>query len=239
MAWKVERMRKGFLGLAALAALMGCTATGDVRDPAVRRLTWFSYVSGDDMQCELGLARLRLIHNAVWGENVRAIDVTETPGVGYAVREVRYAEPNWSEIEIGPGAKDWPWRGKTTERTWSAAEYAKVEAALAADGAFAPLAAPVALESRGFFWTAAGCKDGKRWFHAWAYPGAAYAALGFPAVLAPLSPSGEAFAAAHPDDRTYPEQTPKSVDDFVMKATANGVDGRLGLPRPPGNRFLP
>lgn len=231
---------KGLIaGIAALATLAGCTATGDVRDPAVRRLTWFSYVSGDDMQCGTGVERLRLVHNAIWDEDVRVVDVVETPGAGYAVTELRFRDPNWAEVTIDLSNPSLPWRGETRTVTWSAAEMAKVRSAVAADGGFARLEAPVELDGQGFFWTVAACTDGARRFHAWAYPGAAYEALGFPKVLAPLTPSGEAFVAAHPIVHPYPDQNPETPRDFRLKAEADGVSGRLGLPRPPGNRFLP
>ncbi len=232
-------MKAMIAALAALATLGGCTAIGDVRDPAVRRLTWFSYVSGDDMQCETGLDRVRLIHNAIWDEDVRVVEAVETPGSGYRVTELRLRAPNWAAVAIDPAAPELPWRGEQRTGTWGAAEMARLDSALAADGAFAPLARPVELEGQGFFWTGTGCRNGARWFHAWAYPGAAYDALRFPAVLAPLTPSGEAFAPAHPVVQAYPNQNPEAPRDFRMKAEADGVAGRLDLPHPPLGRFLP
>ncbi|WP_337996950.1 hypothetical protein [Oleispirillum naphthae] len=195
---------------AAGALLSGCAATGDVADPAVRRLTWFSFISGDDLHaaCAPGTTSLRLAHNAVWDEDVRVIE-----------------------------AGLLPWRGERFAARWTAEQAEAVTAALAADGAFTPLAAPVRLSGQGFFWTGAGCLDGKPWFHAWAAPGAAYDALRFPAAA--LLPSGRAFAAPRPQDQTYPEQNRKESRAFFLTATADGVSGRADLPPPPFSRFLP
>lgn len=232
-------MRGTIAAIAALAVLGGCAATGDVRDPAVRRLTWFSYVSGDDMQCETGLDRVRLVHNAIWDEDVRVIDAVETPGAGVSVTELRFRDPNWAEVLIDPAKPALPWRGEERSATWTPEQTVRLDAALAADGAFTRLAEAVELDGQGFFWTGAGCRGGKKWFHAWAYPGAAYAALGFPAVLAPLTPSGEAFVAAHPVVEAYPADDRNASREFRFKAEADGVANRPTLPRPPLNRFLP
>lgn len=232
-------MKGSIAAVAALAVLAGCTATGEVRDPAVRRLTWFSYVSGDDMQCETGLERLRLVQNAIWDEDVRVIDVVETPGAGYAVRELRFRNPDWSEVSVDLANPSLPWRGEEKTGTWSAAEMQRVSGAVAADGGYARLDKPVELEGQGFFWTLAACKDGAKAFHAWAYPSEAYAKLGFPAVVAPLTPSREPFAQAHPKVEDYPNQNRKALRDFGLKAEADGVSGRFGLAAPPLNRFLP
>ncbi len=229
------------VGAAVLLAAIGtaCAPTGDVQDPAVRRLTWFSYISGDDMQCETGIDRMRLVHNAIWDEDVRVVEATEVPGADAKVSENLLLRIDWTDIRIDPEALRAPWRGEVREGAWSKAQYAAVVDALKVDGAFTPLAQPLALKGQGFFWTGAGCVDGKRWFHAWAYPSAAYDALTFPKVLEGLVPSGKAFAVAHPIDQPYPEQNPKASRDFTMNATSTGISGRLGLPRPPLNRFLP
>lgn len=228
-------------GAAAVLAVVGtgCAPTGNVEDPAVRRLTWFSYISGDDMQCETGPDRIRLVHNAIWDEDVRVIEATEVPGADAKVAETLLLRIDWTDIRIDPEAPQGPWRGKVHEGGWSKAQYASVVDALNADGAFQPLAQPVTLNGQGFFWTGAGCMGGKRWFHAWAYPSAAYDALAFPKVVGGLVPSGTAFAVAHPVEQSYPEQNRKAARDFEMIATSTGISGRLGLPRPPLNRFLP
>jgi len=228
-------------GAAAVLALVGtgCTPTGDVQDPAVRRLTWFSYLSGDDMQCETGIDRVRLVHNAIWDEDVRVIEATEVPGAGYKVKENLLLRIDWTDIRFDPEAPRAPWRGDVREGEWSQAQYATLMDALKADDAFVPLAQPLALKGQGFFWTGVGCANGKRWFHAWSYPSTAYEALTFPKVLEGLVPSGTAFASAHPEDKSYPDQNPKHPRDFEMTATSTGISGRLGLARPPLNRFLP
>ncbi len=237
MVVKVLRRAGALVLLTAMGA--GCAPTGDVQDPAVRRLTWFSYISGDDMQCETGIDRMRLVQNAIWDEDVRVVEATEVPGADAEVRENRLLRLDLTDIRIDMDAPRAPWRGDVREGRWTKAQYGAVVDALKADGAFAPLDRSVTLKGQGFFWTGTGCVGGKRWFHAWAYPSAAYDALTFPKVLAALVPSGQAFAVAHPVEQSYPEQNRKASRDFEMTATSTGISGRLDLPRPPLNRFLP
>ncbi|MGE4527063.1 MAG: hypothetical protein AB7D00_01740 [Rhodospirillaceae bacterium] len=233
--------RAALAGLAAGALLSGCAATGDVADPVVRRLTWFSFLSGDDLHaaCAPGSTSLRLVHNAVWDEDVRVIEAAGPATGEMTVSEQLYLGVDWSGVALGGEAGLLPWRGERFATRWTADQAAAVKTALAADGAFAPLAAPVRLAGQGFFWTGSGCLDGKPWFHAWAAPGAAYDALSFPAVLAPLLPAGRAFAAPRPQEETCPEQNRKAARAFFLTADADGVSGRADLPPPPFARFLP
>lgn len=233
--------RAAVTALAAGVLLSACTATGDVSDPAVRRLTWFSFLSGDDLHaaCAPGTTSLRLVHNAVWDEDVRVIEATGPTGGAMTVSEQLYLGIDWTHATIAGEAGLLPWRGERFAAQWTAEQAKAVTAALAADGAFTPLSAPLRLTGQGFFWTGAGCVDGKPWFHAWAAPGAAYDALTFPAAVAPLLTSGRAFAAPRPAEETYPEQNRKQSRAFFFTVAADGVSGRANLPPPPFSRFLP
>lgn len=232
-----------WLGL-ALLALSGCASTGDVSDPAVRRLTWFSYLSGDDMHaaCGDGETRLRLVHNAVFDEEVRVIEAHGRADGGFTVKEQDFGRPEIGTISFDPltGKGNWPWRGETFEGRWTAGEAQALVAALTADGATRPLDAPVSLKGQGFFWTAAGCLDGRAWFHAWAYPSAEYAALKFPAAAASMLPSQRPLVAAHPTDPAYPKERKNGVErDFLLTATRDGIAGRLDMPSPPVSQVFP
>ncbi|MBN2752847.1 MAG: hypothetical protein JXQ84_09085 [Rhodospirillaceae bacterium] len=227
----------------ALSAMVltGCASSGDVSDPVVRRLTWFSFLSGDDLRssCAPGMTSLRLVHNAVWDEDVRVIEARRGADGATQAREQLFLRIDWSNVTIGGDAGPLPWRGETFETRWTVEQTAAIIAALGADGAFTPLPAPLQLEGQGFFWTGTGCLNGKPWFHAWAYPSSAYDGLRFPAVLASLLPSGRAFAVAHSVDEAYPNWSRRGDRTFFLTVTADGVSGRPNLPTPPLSRFLP
>lgn len=229
------------LGACAGALLVGCAATGEVEDPAVRRVTWFSFLSGDDLRaaCAPGQTSLRLVHNAIWDEDVRVIEAKGTTKGEMTVREQLFLRIDWSNVVVDLSKPRAPWRGETVDGAWTAEQAASVGAALEADRAFTPLDTPVRLAGQGFFWTGAGCRDGRFWFHAWGYPSAEYEALLFPEVVRRLLPSKGVFAEAHDVAPAYPEQRPHDDRRFFLTADADGIAGRLDLPAPPASRFLP
>lgn len=69
----------GVLGALLLALLAtGCASRGAVDNAVLRTATWFAYVDGEDMKrrCAAGDGpRLRLVYNAIWGEQVATWDV--------------------------------------------------------------------------------------------------------------------------------------------------------------------
>src|SRR5258708_39640919 len=69
-----------FLGLAGLA-LAGCTYSGGIDNPLVRKFEWFSYVAGDDIRSKCGPGsppQYRLGLNPHWDEQVRASDLRQS-----------------------------------------------------------------------------------------------------------------------------------------------------------------
>ncbi len=227
--------------LGALPLLSGCAATGDVEDPVVRRATWFSFLSGDDLRaaCAPGRTSLRLVHNAIWDEDVRVVEAKDDGKGGMAVREQLFLRIDWSNLKVDLDKPRAPWNGEAVEGAWTAEQVAGVAAALEADRAFAPLEKPIQLSGQGFFWTGAGCRDGQFWFHAWGYPSAEYEALVFPDVVQRLLPSKGVFAEAYAATPAYPSQRPRDNRGFFLTADAEGIAGRLDLSSPPVSRFLP
>ena len=225
----------------ALLVLAGCAATGEVEDPAVRRLTWFSFLSGDDLRasCTAGQTSLRLVHNAIWDEDVRVVEAKGPVGGAMAVREQLFLRIDWSNLKIGVDDPRMPWRGEKVGGAWTAEQAAAVVAALRADQAFTPLSQPLRLVGQGFFWTGTGCLDGKPWFHAWAYPSTAYDGLSFPDAVQRVLPSKGVFAEAYAPSLPYPDQRRHDDRTFFLTATTDGISGRLNLPAPPVSRMLP
>ncbi len=236
-----RRMSRLFSTVCLGALLAGCAATGEVEDPAVRRLTWFSFLSGDDLRdaCVPGQDSLRLVYNAIWDEDVRVIEAKGPAKGAMTVREQVFLRIDWSNLSIDLANPRAPWRGEVVEGAWTAEQAAGVTAALRADQAYAPLERPVQLAGQGFFWTGAGCRDGHGWFHAWGYPSAEFDALVFPDVVRRLLPSKGVFAEAYDVTPAYPTQNPRDNRRFFLKADAQGISGRLDLPPPPASRFLP
>jgi hypothetical protein len=234
-------VRKLRLLVCVFPLLAGCAATGEVDDPVVRRVTWFSFLSGDDLRaaCVSGRTDLRLVHNAIWDEDVRVIEAKSDGQGGMAVREQLFLRVDWSSLSIDLSNPRAPWHGETVGGAWTATQAAGVVAALEADRAFVPLEKPLQLAGQGFFWTGAGCRDGRFWFHAWGYPSAEYEALVFPNVVQRLLPSKGVFAEAYDVTPAYPDRRPHQDRSFFLTAEAGGIAGRLDLPAPPVSGFLP
>jgi hypothetical protein len=64
--------------LLLVSLMTACATQGPEDQPVARRLTWFSYVGGDDLRggCEPGSrAQIRFVYNATYTEQVRTYDI--------------------------------------------------------------------------------------------------------------------------------------------------------------------
>ncbi len=217
----------------AVGILAGCSSTGSVDNPVVRRLSWFSFISGDDLRdaCQVGETNIRLTNNANYREDVRVLAIHRDGQGQWQLDEDVMQAVNWANIVLDPNKLHLPWQPEKFSAKLTDEQADAVVQALTQDQAFVPLVGRVPLNSRSYFWTGAGCMNGQPWFHAWAYPSAAYANLTFPAVLEELQPSGRPFAPAQVED-DYPSDDRNYREFFVTYATAEGVAGRGGLSMP-------
>src|SRR4051794_15991884 len=93
----VYGMRLKPIGLAAAAALFlsGCATSGAIDNTDASKLTWFSYINGEDLrvQCSReGADRYRLIYNSKSSGQLRSYEVQGSgngKGGGGAVVEAR------------------------------------------------------------------------------------------------------------------------------------------------------
>jgi len=236
-------MKKVLIGAISCLAvsLTGCTSTGYVEDPVVRRLSWFSFMSGDDLrsQCVVGRDHLRLIHNAKYKQDVRVIEAVGVASGGMTVSEQIYKALNLKAVVLDFENLKRPWAPDLYTSHWSKTDVSHVMEALLKDHAFTPLQGSVPLESEGYFWVGSGCSAGKFWFKAWAYPDVAYVNLKTPKVLEGLLTSGEIFAEAKPETHEYVKQDRDQKPFFSAIANQDGILGRMLAPPPPFVKFAP
>lgn len=155
--------RFALLGLLVLA---GCSSNGDVSNPLWRKLSWFSYLQGDDLRAACGPGtpgRYRLIYNANYQEQVRIYDF----GGGDSNHLSQRILGGGHLLSWTVGEPFEPWSGRTAETALAPAQARALIAALADSGAFGPPAEGLELESRSFFWTLAACHEGQYHFTAW------------------------------------------------------------------------
>lgn len=179
----------------ALVILAGCTASGEIDNPAQRRATWFSFISGEDIAaaCEAhGRERYRLTYYADRRVQVRVYDIepTATPAAQLRVRVLQTAANTWFPWPIFEDPSR-PFRPYDSVSPLSAAQLEAIRTDLQENG-FATRPPPIdrKLASRSYFWLAAGCRDGRFSFQAWEYPDPEFLGLAFPETLFQADASG-------------------------------------------------
>lgn len=213
-----------------LGVVLGaCTASGPVDNPGARKLTWFSYVSGDDLKARCaddGFDRIRLVYNAIYREHVRTYDIILAAGAAGSSLSARAIEA--ANLAEGVGLDDpfGPWNGVAGEAPLTAAEALALQRSLRASGLTAPPPVGLRLPGRSFHWTAAACLDGRFHFTAWLYPSDRFAALTFPAVVADLDPVAVPMPSPHEVREPLPGDA-RRTPDFEMLVGRDGLAGRL------------
>lgn len=164
--------------------LAGCTYRGDIDNPAVRKVAWFSYLDGTDIRtaCAAGaLDRYRLVYNGRYEEQLRSYEVT-TDGAGGAYLVARAKGPaNAFDVSLSDVLA--PWRWQSSETQLSPAEHQQFVALLEQSGQFAGAPDGLRLFSGDFYWVGSACRNGVFSFHAWAFSTDGFAQLRFAEFL--------------------------------------------------------
>jgi len=226
----------GALLSALVMLLSGCASVGDVGNPVARKLTWFSYLNGDDLRagCVPGApARFRFVHNGVYIEQVRTYDI-ETGPVGSDNHVLRYRVVGPTNVGTlfvhEPLDVFAPGRGDLGEVRLADRDMDDLDGALAAGGFFDPAPKGLALASEDFYWLASACVGGRFVFNAYRWSGPRYENARFPDLLLAWDRSG---VPLNPPRRTSVEELvfggPKDVSDealsFNLKVGENGLVG--------------
>ncbi|GEM_PF-278588 len=214
---------------ASLLALAGCGSVGPTDNPLARKLTWFSYLNGDDLRSRCGkdgADRFRLIFNADYNRHVRTYDVVGDPDRGGAAVEAHVIEAT----DLARMTLTDPFsaaRGRTATLQLTAAQYDNFIGRLRDDGAFDPPPQGLRLPSNGFYWLINGCRAGQWFFTAFPYPSSRFTDARFPELLRGLDPTGVAFPGL-PDPDDAPRTLPSSgqlADGGVFFEIQVGRDG--------------
>jgi hypothetical protein len=222
---------------AAVIALTGCTYPGPAADnPVGRRLTWYSYLNGDDMrrQCEPGAPpAYRFVYNGVYVQQIRTYDI-RAAAEGRGTLRVRVIGPvDLSNVAIRARFTTLlddlaaPWAGTREDLPLTAADLDRLDSALAASGFFQPAPRGLYLRGEDFFWIAAACINGAFHFNAYKWPQPAFARATFPAVLLALDPTGIPLNPPRPlstfDIYRDPANEPGIGPTFTLTVGDNGL----------------
>lgn len=208
--------------LAIVAVAIGQTACAyrdaSQDDPVQRRLTWFSYLNGDDLRARCGpgtASTYRFVYNGVYVQQVRTYDVVPDPGSGRADMRVRVIGPaQLSDVSIRlqlstlPDDLTAPWRGAIDTVPLTGTDLASLDRSLAASGFFRPAPAGMRLRGEDFFWIVAACADGAFHFNAFRWGASGFEAITFPQLLLSLDPTG------------VPMNPPRSLSPFEIYGQA-------------------
>lgn len=221
------------VALAVLAA--GCSYRGPTDDIVSQRLTWFSYLNGDDIRrlCFSGAPeRYRLVYNGDFDIQARGYDYVETSGGGGVLNQVVDRG-----ITFGGGQPvDFTRVGAPIRASMpiGADGAARLKALMRASGVFDPPPVGLRLNSRGHYWIVSGCHDGRFFLTGYRYPSDRYDGLRFVAFLQAADRTGVRYptlpapgrARFQARCRPNTEQTVNSQTCFWQEI---GPDGLVGI----------
>lgn len=184
MAW--SRLAWMAVAFGALSACGPETANLETRleNPVTRSLYWFRYVGGTDVRkrCAAGGPdHIRLVYNAVWGEQVRTYDLTPAPGGGMSMTaRVMVDQGNLASVDVRDlnGLLD-PWRMRRSDIALSAAQASSLRDVIGRSGGYGPPPAGRELRSNEFWWTVASCVGGRWGFAAYDHASDRFARVAF------------------------------------------------------------
>lgn len=222
----------------AVAALASCAYEGDYEQPVARKLSWFSYLSGDDIRaaCKAGAPdRIRLVYNAIYTEQVRAYDIAPSAEPGRYDMTVRVTgTADLSSFTTDLTAPDLfkPWRPVKSKTSLRAEDLDKLKRALESNGFFGPTRVGLELPSHNFYWIGAACVGGRYHFNGFRWPDDRIENFAFAKLLFAWDFTG--VAVSEPRKATlfdiygteYPEE---DQNIFTVKLAQNGL-WRIGAP---------
>ncbi len=174
----------------AILLLGGCASSGDINSPVERRLSWYSYLNGDDIRvaCQPGAPdHLRATFNGVYSEDLRLYEIQDLGGDrSLSSRMIGPADLTTLANISGLSSLFDPWRGTSRVQALDGVGWSRLLAALDADGLTKPPPVGLELRSDRFYWVVVGCLDGAVVFNAWADPSSRFDALTFDDVLVDL-----------------------------------------------------
>ncbi len=171
--------------------LAACAYQGDQSTPGAQKLTWFSYLNGEDIRqgCAEGtLDRYRLVNNAVYEEQLRSYELRLSPNGGGSYSARAQGVASLTKVTLNDPLAPWGWQ--TSEASLTPEQGAAFKSALADSGFYGPPPVGKRFYSGFFYWWVVACEDGQMHYNAWEYGMPGYAELTFPDWLYALDRTG-------------------------------------------------
>lgn len=216
--------------LVSIAVAGGCQYQGNIDNPAMQKLTWFSYLNGDGIRETCGAEpgdQYRVIYNGQYHAQLRSYEISEQPDGGgeMAVRVQGEADlTEWASDDILA-----PWRWQRWNQSLTAAEMGAWRAALSQSDWIGG-SEGLRLPSDQFYWIVAGCEDGVFGYRAWLYPSPSYQAAAFISHLRKWDRTGipfqDPFASSEPDAWRKSGEDDPTVYTFTLQVDGKGLGGQ-------------
>jgi len=219
--------------IAALLTVVvaACTAQGPATNTFVMRYQWLNYVQGQDIQelCEPGApARIRLIYNAIFTEEVRTYDLTAVDQGSTSMATRRWTGE--SAITLRGGSFNNSMAPQEGEAYIGPEDTRAIVAALDASGFYGPPPDGAVMRSDDYFWVGTACIDGV--FMVQAYPKERFGDIRFAGLLASFDPIEAPLPEPRPLDlppmnsvHTGPQHTSNDPSSLFYRVDVR--DGRL------------
>ena len=179
--------------------LAGCVYDGNIENPLMRKVAWYSLIEGEDLRgaCAVTPNTFRLVYNGNYDEQVRLYEAG--PDGLLTTRILGPAYVNQVDLYLSdPSAL---FAGITSHTPLSETLRRDLATGVARAIEAHPMAAEEIYHSAGYYWMASGCRDGVAFFHAWQSPDVKVLALPFVPVLQAVDTTGVSFAPPRPVSR--------------------------------------
>jgi hypothetical protein len=169
------RLKPIGLATAAVLFLSGCATFGAIDDADAGKLTWFSYVNGEDLRAQCsreGPDRYRLIYNSKSSGQLRSYEVQgagEGNDGGGAMVEARII-PAEALLQRNPEDTMEVGQVASTRLYLSPDQFERLTLTLAESGVFDGPSLNFRMQAGGVFWLASGCHDGTYFLTAFSNP---------------------------------------------------------------------
>ena len=212
-------------GSLALFLLAGCTYDGGIENPLVRKVTWYSFIEGEDLRaaCAVNPDTLRLVYNGNYDEQVRIYETTPEPNGLLTGRVLGPAEVGRVDFYLSdPSAV---FAGITSRTPLTDRLRRDLTGSVARAAEAHPMPQEEIYHSAEYYWMVSGCRDGAGFFHGWKAPDVQVLGLPFVSVLKAADATGVGFAPPRPVPRAVSGAFPVNRDRDIHFRLRVGPDG--------------
>ena len=225
-----DAMRR--LTLVAIAMLGACTYSGGT-DPISRKLSWYSYLNGDDIRtaCVPGAPnQVRLVYNGIDIEQIRTYDIAGDAGMPeMRIRILGQGKLNTLSFDSVESVFK-PWTGQSETVALPRDAWRTIATAMKESGALQAPPDGLALKPEDFYWITNSCLDGQFRFNAFRWPSTAFRNATFPGLVLGWDVTG---VPINPPREVDPFQLynghNRDIDDQRRSPLAVGRDGLIGV----------